>query len=73
MLHYTDIIHECQCDLGLQVSSFHDIGMSALAFYSSRAWQIAQNNKGNRVIIIIRAIVTTISTTIIIKYQMKSI
>jgi hypothetical protein len=31
----------------LQVSSFHDIGKSALSFYSSRTWQIAQNNKSN--------------------------
>jgi hypothetical protein len=47
MLHYADIIQECQDDLGLQVSSFHDIGKSALAFYSSRAAQIAQKNNGN--------------------------
>jgi hypothetical protein len=44
MLHYADIIQECQDDLGLNVSSFHDIGMSALSFYSLRAWQIAQKN-----------------------------
>jgi hypothetical protein len=31
--------------LGLKVSSFHDIGKSVLAFYSSRAAQIAQDNK----------------------------
>jgi hypothetical protein len=47
MLHYADIIQELQDELGLQVSSFHDIGKSALSFYSLRAWQIAQNNKTN--------------------------
>jgi hypothetical protein len=45
MLHYADIIQECQDDLGLEVSSFHDIGKSALAFYSLRAAQIAEENK----------------------------
>ncbi|MFL6379162.1 MAG: hypothetical protein ACJ72R_17110 [Nitrososphaeraceae archaeon] len=33
MVHYADI-QECQDDLGLPVSSFHDIGKSALAFHS---------------------------------------
>jgi predicted phage tail protein len=47
MLHYADIIQECQADLGLEVSSFHDIGKSALAFYSLRAAQIAEENKSN--------------------------
>ncbi|MFL6349768.1 MAG: hypothetical protein ACJ72X_15940, partial [Nitrososphaeraceae archaeon] len=47
MLHYADIIQECQDDLGLQVSSFPDIGKSALAFYSLRAAQIAEENKSN--------------------------
>ena len=47
MLHYADIIQECQDDLGLEASSFHDIGKSALAFYSSRAAQIAEENKSN--------------------------
>jgi hypothetical protein len=47
MEHYADIIQECQDDLGLNVSSFHDIGMSALRFYPLRAWQIAQKNKSN--------------------------
>jgi hypothetical protein len=47
MLHYADIIQECQDDLGLEVSSFHDIGKSALAFYSLRAAQIAEENKSN--------------------------
>jgi hypothetical protein len=39
MLHYADIIQECQYDLRRPVSSFHDIGKSALAFYSLRAAQ----------------------------------
>jgi hypothetical protein len=47
MLHYADIIQECQDDLGLQVSSFPDIGKSALGFYSLRAAQIAEENKSN--------------------------
>jgi hypothetical protein len=34
MLHYADIIQEYQYDLGRPVSSFHDIGKLALAFYS---------------------------------------
>ena len=32
MVHYADIIQECQYDLGRPVSSFHHIRMSALAF-----------------------------------------
>jgi hypothetical protein len=47
MLHYADIIQECQEDLGLRVSSFPDIGRSTLAFYSLRAAQIVQTNKSN--------------------------
>jgi hypothetical protein len=35
MLHYAGIIQELQDDLGLPVSSFHDIGKSALAFHSA--------------------------------------
>jgi hypothetical protein len=34
MVHYADIIQECQDDLGLQVSSVHDTGM--LLFTSPR-------------------------------------
>ncbi|MFL6472679.1 MAG: hypothetical protein ACJ71H_17735 [Nitrososphaeraceae archaeon] len=45
--HYARIIQECQDDLGLKVSSFPDIGKSALAFYSLRAAQIAEENKSN--------------------------
>jgi hypothetical protein len=45
MLHYADIIQECQDDLGLQVSSFPDIGKSALGFYSSRAAQLQRRIK----------------------------
>jgi hypothetical protein len=40
-------IQECQYDLGLEVSSFPDIGKSALAFYSLRVAQIAEENKSN--------------------------
>jgi hypothetical protein len=47
MEHYADIIQECQDDLGLRVSSFHNLGKSALAFHSLRAAQIAQKNNGN--------------------------
>jgi dsDNA-binding SOS-regulon protein len=49
MLHYADIIQECQHDLRLEVSSFHNIGKSALAFYSLRAAQYRENmaNKNN--------------------------
>ena len=47
MLRYAGIIQELQDDLGLPVSSFHDIGKSALGFYSSRAAQIAEENKSN--------------------------
>jgi hypothetical protein len=44
MERYADIIQECQYDLGLQVSSFHNIEKSALAFYSSR---IAKKNNSD--------------------------
>jgi hypothetical protein len=54
MLHYARIIQECQYDLGRPVSSFHDIGKSALAFYSLRAREIAQKNKSNMGITTIR-------------------
>ena len=48
MLHYADIIQELQDDLGLRpVSSFHDIGKSALRFYSSRAAEYVRDNRTN--------------------------
>jgi hypothetical protein len=47
MLHYAGIIQELQDDLGLPVSSFYDVGKSALAFYSLRAAQIVQKNNSN--------------------------
>ncbi|MFL6378039.1 MAG: hypothetical protein ACJ72R_11330 [Nitrososphaeraceae archaeon] len=47
MLHYARIIQECQYDLGRPVSSFHHIRMSALAFNSLCAAQIAQKNNSN--------------------------
>jgi hypothetical protein len=40
-------IKKTQHDLGLEVSSFDNIGKSALAFYSLRAAQIAEVNKSN--------------------------
>ena len=45
MLHYADIIQECQDDLGLEVSSFPDTGKSALAFHSLCAAQIARDDR----------------------------
>jgi hypothetical protein len=47
MVHYARVIQESQYDLGLEVSSFDNIGKSALAFYSLRAAQIAEENKSN--------------------------
>jgi hypothetical protein len=47
LAHYAGIIQECQDDLGLDISSFPDIGKSALAFHSLRAAQIVQTNKSN--------------------------
>ncbi|MFL6418172.1 MAG: hypothetical protein ACJ71P_01970, partial [Nitrososphaeraceae archaeon] len=47
MEHYARIIQESQHDLGLEVSSFPNIGKSALAFYSLRAAQIVQKNNSN--------------------------
>jgi hypothetical protein len=44
MLHYARIIQECQHDLGLEISSFPNIGMSDSSF--SR--QIAQENNNNQ-------------------------
>jgi hypothetical protein len=44
MVHYAHIIQESQYDLGLEISSFPDIGKSALAFHSSQAAQIAREN-----------------------------
>jgi hypothetical protein len=55
MEHYARIIQELQDDIGLQADSFHDIGNSALSFYSLRAWQIII------VIIIVTSIVTIIT------------
>lgn len=45
LLHYADIIQECQEDLKLKVASFPDIGKSALAFHASRVARLAQNIK----------------------------
>jgi hypothetical protein len=47
LIHYAEIIQELQDDLGRRVTSFPEIGKSALAFYSLRAAQIAQKNENN--------------------------
>ena len=36
MEYYAAVIQKLQSQLGLRVSSFHDIGLSALKFYSSK-------------------------------------
>ena len=36
MEHYASVIQKLQNELGLRVSSFHEIGLSALKFYSSK-------------------------------------
>src|SRR5918911_5672086 len=46
--HYARIIQECQRDLGLPISSFDDIGMSADDFLSEIA-EKEDNNAGNQV------------------------
>jgi hypothetical protein len=44
--YYASVIQKLQNELGLSVSSFHDIGMSALKFYSS--WYSEYQNKHSR-------------------------
>jgi hypothetical protein len=44
MEHYARIIQESQHDLGLEVSSFDNIGMSAASFL----WEIAQEDNDNQ-------------------------
>jgi hypothetical protein len=45
MEYYASVIQKLQNELGLRVSSFHDIGTTALKFYSSRYSQnIYRNN-----------------------------
>jgi hypothetical protein len=46
--HYARIIQECQYDLGLPISSFDDIGMSADDFLSEIA-EKENNNDSNQV------------------------
>ena len=41
---YAHRIQECQHDLGLEVSSFDNIGMSAASFF----WQLEQENNNNQ-------------------------
>lgn len=43
--YYAAVIQKLQNELGLRVSSFHDIEMSALKFYSSRYSEYPNNNK----------------------------
>jgi hypothetical protein len=43
MLHYADIIQDCQYDLGLEISSFPDIGKSVVDFYAKRDTQRQDN------------------------------
>jgi hypothetical protein len=49
MLHYADIIQECQNDLGLEITSFPDIGKSLVHFYAMRDEQSQEviDNKNN--------------------------
>jgi hypothetical protein len=46
--HYASIIQKLQNELGLTVSSFHDIGLSALKFYSSQFISKYPNNNSNK-------------------------
>ncbi|MFL6379960.1 MAG: hypothetical protein ACJ72S_01550, partial [Nitrososphaeraceae archaeon] len=43
MVHYARVIQENRLDLGLEVSSFDNIGMSATSFL----WQIVQEDDNN--------------------------
>jgi hypothetical protein len=47
MLHYARIIQECQYDLGLEISSFPNIGMSDSSF-SRQIAQKEDNNNNNQ-------------------------
>ena len=48
MEYYASVIQKLQNELGLPVSSFHNIGLSALKFYSSRYSECLKNNNQNR-------------------------
>ena len=48
MVRYARIIQENQHDLGLGVSSFPDIGMSASKFYFLHGYQISKNNSTSK-------------------------
>jgi hypothetical protein len=48
MEYYASVIQKLQNELGLRVSSFHNIGLSALKFYSSRYSECLKNNDQNR-------------------------
>jgi hypothetical protein len=45
MVHYARVIQENQHDLGLEVSSFDNIGMSASSFL----WELVQKDDNNQV------------------------
>lgn len=45
--HYAAVIQKLQNELGLRVSSFPDIGLSALKFYSSRCSNESSLNNNN--------------------------
>ena len=48
MEYYASVIQKLQNELGLRVSSFYNIGLSALKFYSSRYSECLKNNNQNR-------------------------
>jgi hypothetical protein len=48
MEYYASVIQKLQNELGQRVSSFHNIGLSALKFYSSRYSECLKNNNRNR-------------------------
>ena len=49
MEYYASVIQKLQNELGLRVSSFHEIGLSALKFYSSKCSnrECINNENGN--------------------------
>jgi hypothetical protein len=47
MEYYASVIQKLQSELGLRVSSFHHIGLSALKFYSSRYSECLKKNNNN--------------------------
>ena len=49
MEYYASVIQKLQNELGLRISSFHNIGLSALKFYSSRYLQYLNNNNSDNI------------------------